>query len=73
MAGAAPLAAVTATMCVDALDLSHGDTVLIAGATGGVGSLAVQLVAAAGATVIAPALREDQDYLRGLGVTEVLP
>jgi NADPH:quinone reductase len=73
VAGAAPLAAVTATMCVDALDLSRGDTVLIAGATGGVGSLAVQLAAAAGATVIAPALPEDEEYLRGLGVTEVLP
>jgi NADPH2:quinone reductase len=72
-AGAAPLAAVTATMCVDALDLSQGDVVLIAGATGGVGSVAVQLAAAAGATVIAPALPEDEDYLRGLGVTEVLP
>jgi NADPH:quinone reductase len=72
-AGAAPLAAVTATMCIDALGLSEGDTVLIAGATGGVGSVAVQLAAAAGATVIAPALPEDEDYLRGLGVTEVLP
>ena len=72
-AGAAPLAAVTATLCVDALDLSRGDTVLIAGATGGVGSVAVQLAAAAGATVIAPALPEDEDYLRGLGVTGVLP
>ena len=72
-AGAAPLAAVTATMCVDALDLSQGDTVLIAGATGGVGSVAVQLAAATGATVIAPALPGDEDYLRRLGVTEVLP
>jgi len=72
-AGAAALAAVTATMCVDALDLSQGDTVLIAGATGGVGSVAVQLAAAAGATVLAPALPEDEHYLRGLGVTEILP
>ncbi|MEY2535672.1 MAG: NADPH:quinone reductase, partial [bacterium] len=72
-AGAAPLAAVTATTCVDALDLSQGDTVLIAGATGGVGSVAAQLAAAAGATVIAPALPVDEDYLRGLGVSHVLP
>ena len=50
-AGAASLAAVTAAMCVDALDLSPGDTVLIVGATGGVGSGAAQLAAAAGATV----------------------
>jgi NADPH2:quinone reductase len=30
---------VTAILCVDALDLSHGDTVLIAGATGGVDAI----------------------------------
>jgi NADPH2:quinone reductase len=72
-AGAASLAGVTATMCVDALDLSQGDTVLIVGATGGVGSAAAQLAAAAGATLIAPALPEDEQYLHGLGVTEVLP
>jgi NADPH:quinone reductase-like Zn-dependent oxidoreductase len=72
-AGAAPLAAVTAMMCLDAVELSQGDTVLIAGATGGVGSLAVQLAATAGATVIAPARPEDEEYLRGLGVTDVVP
>jgi NADPH:quinone reductase-like Zn-dependent oxidoreductase len=72
-AGAVPLVAVTAMMIVDALDLSEGDTVLVAGATGGVGTIVVQLAAAAGASVIAPALPEDEDYLRGLGVTEVLP
>jgi NADPH:quinone reductase len=72
-AGAAPLAAVTAAMCVDALDLSPGDRVLIIGATGGVGSIAAQLATAAGATVLAPALPEDEQYLRGLGVTEGLP
>ena len=53
--------------------MSEGDVVLIAGATGGVGSFAAQLVTKAGATVVAPALPEDEDYLRGLGVTEVLP
>ena len=72
-AGAAPLAAITAVTAIEALDLADGDTVLIVGATGGVGSFAVQLAAQAGATVIAPALPEDEDYLRELGVTEVLP
>ncbi len=72
-AGAAPLAALTALGIVDALDLSAGQTVLIVGATGGVGSLVVQLAKAAGATVIAPALPEDDAFLRGLGVDEVLP
>ena len=58
---------------VDALDLSEGDVLLVAGATGGVGSLAVQLAARAGARVIAPALPEDEEFLRGLGVSDVLP
>jgi NADPH2:quinone reductase len=71
-AGAAPLAGITAMSCLDALELSEGDTVLVVGATGGVGSFAVQLAAQAGATVIAAALAEDEDYLRDLGVGELL-
>jgi NADPH2:quinone reductase len=71
-AGAAPLAAITALSALDALGVSEGDTVLIVGANGGVGSFAVQLAADAGATVIAPALPEDEEYLSELGVSEVL-
>jgi NADPH:quinone reductase len=71
-AGAAPLAGITALTALDALGVSEGDTVLIVGANGGVGSFAVQLAANAGATVIAPALPEDEEYLRDLGVSEVL-
>jgi NADPH2:quinone reductase len=73
IAGAAPLAGIAAFASVDALDLSQGDVLLVAGATGGVGSLAVQLAVHAAATVIAPALAEDEEYLRGLGVTEFVP
>jgi NADPH2:quinone reductase len=72
-AGAAPLAGIAAITAIDALELSEGDTVLIVGATGGVGSFAVQLAARAGATVVAPALPEDEAYLRELGVSELLP
>ena len=71
-AGAAPLSGITALLSVDALDVSEGDTVLVVGATGGVGSFAVQLLAHAGASVIAPALPEAEEYLRGLGASEVL-
>jgi NADPH2:quinone reductase len=71
-AGAAPLAALTALAASDALELGAGATVLVVGASGGVGSFAVQLAAHAGATVLAPGLAEDQDYLRGLGAAEVL-
>src|SRR3954469_16581181 len=73
VAGAAPLAGITAVTAVDALELSEGDVLLVAGATGGVGSVAVQLAAKAGATVIAPALPEDEDFLRSLGVSAILP
>jgi NADPH:quinone reductase-like Zn-dependent oxidoreductase len=55
------------------LELSAGQTVLLVGSTGGVGSIVVQLGKAAGATVLAPALPEDEEFLRGLGVDEVLP
>jgi NADPH:quinone reductase-like Zn-dependent oxidoreductase len=72
-AGAAPLAGITAITAVDALDLSEGDALLVAGATGGVGSLAVQLAVKAAATVVAPALPEDEEFLRGLGVSEIVP
>jgi NADPH:quinone reductase len=71
-AGAAPMAAITALSALDALGVSEGDTLLIVGANGGVGSFAVQLADAAGATVIAPALPEDEEYLSELGVSEVL-
>ncbi len=70
-AGAAPLAALTALAALDALELSEGAAVLVLGASGGVGSFFVQLAAAAGANVIAPALPEDREYLRGLGASEV--
>jgi NADPH2:quinone reductase len=71
-AGAAPLVGITAMAAVDALGVSEWNTVLVVGANGGVGSIAVQLAASTGATVIAPCLSEDEDYLRGLGVSEML-
>jgi NADPH2:quinone reductase len=70
-AGAAPLAGITALLAVEALGPIDGRRVLIVGATGGVGSFAVQLASRRGATVIAPALAEDRDYLEALGASEV--
>ena len=72
-AGAAPLAGIAAMALIDALDLSEGDNVLVVGASGGVGSLAVQLAGRAGARVVAPALGEDVTFLGELGVHEVVP
>jgi NADPH:quinone reductase len=70
--GATPVAALSAVAALDALALAEGETVLVVGAAGGVGSFFVQLAAAAGANVIAPALPEDEDYLRRLGVAELV-
>jgi NADPH:quinone reductase-like Zn-dependent oxidoreductase len=70
-AGAAPISAIAALIAIDALKISEGDTVLIVGATGGIGSVAVQLAAQAGATVVAPAFVEDADYLSDLGAAEL--
>jgi NADPH:quinone reductase len=71
-AGAAPLAGVTALMCIDALEVTEVDVVLVVGATGGVGSIAVQIAAHAGATVIASGLPQDEPYLQDLGVAELI-
>jgi len=71
-AGAVPLAAIAAIAAFDALAPAEGETVLVVGAMGGVGSFFVQLAAASGANVITPALPEDHDYLRGLGVSELI-
>jgi NADPH2:quinone reductase len=71
-AGAAPLAAITALAARDALAPVRDETVLVIGATGGVGTFFVQLAAEAGAHVIASAFAEDEGYLRDLGVREIL-
>ncbi|WP_344658003.1 alcohol dehydrogenase catalytic domain-containing protein [Catenulispora subtropica] len=59
-AGALGLAATAALNAVDAVAPKPGETVLISGATGGVGTIAVQLAAARGATVIATARPGDE-------------
>jgi NADPH:quinone reductase-like Zn-dependent oxidoreductase len=66
-AGAAALAGMTAIAGTGVLKLFHAHTLLLIGASGGVGSFAVQLAARNGAFTIAPGLPEDEDYLRDLG------
>ena len=71
-AASIPLAGVTAMMCVDAVGASRGDTILIVGASGGVGSFAVQIAVARGARVITVARAVNHAYLRSLGATETI-
>ncbi|MDQ1714360.1 MAG: hypothetical protein QOC60_305 [Frankiaceae bacterium] len=67
------LAGVTALDVIDALSLQSGETVLISGATGGVGAFALQLAVARGARVLATARPgEAADFVRGLGAAEVV-
>lgn len=71
--GVLGLAGTTAVDALRALDLQAGQTVLIAGATGGVGVQAVQLAALAGAHVIATAHGpEAQAQMLRLGAAEVV-
>jgi NADPH:quinone reductase len=64
------VAGLTALAAFDALEPTKGMTVLVIGATGGVGSLFVQLAAEAGANVATSAYDDDAEYLGALGVQE---
>jgi NADPH:quinone reductase-like Zn-dependent oxidoreductase len=59
----------TATRVLDRLKVGPGTTVLIEGAAGGVGTIAVQLATARGATVIGTASPGNHAFLTELGAT----
>ena len=61
----------TAHTALQELKVGKGDTVLIHAAAGGVGTFAVQLARAWGATVIGTASPHNHDYLRSLGAIPV--
>jgi NADPH:quinone reductase len=65
------LTGATAWHALAATDVGPGDTVLIHGASGGVGLMAVQLAAARGATVVATASPARHEFLRSLGALPV--
>lgn len=71
-ASALPLAGAAAVAAVDAIDPAEGDVVLVNGASGGVGSFVVQLLAARSVTVIATGTGHDTDRLQSLGATTVV-
>jgi NADPH:quinone reductase-like Zn-dependent oxidoreductase len=62
-----PVAGRTAGRVLDELGVSAGETLLIHGAAGAVGTVAVQLAVQLGATVIGTAGPGNQDYVRSLG------
>ena len=71
-AAALPVPGLTAMDLVDAVDPKEGETVLIVGATGGVGSYAVQLATRRGARVIATARQANEAFAWELGATETV-
>jgi len=67
-AAAVPMGALTAWQAlVDIAKLQPGQTVLIHGGSGGVGSFAIQIAKARGARIIATASTANQDLLKQLG------
>jgi NADPH:quinone reductase-like Zn-dependent oxidoreductase len=65
------LTGATAWHALTVTDVHAGDTVLIHGASGGVGVMAVQLATIRGASVVGTASPARHDFLRELGVTPV--
>jgi NADPH:quinone reductase-like Zn-dependent oxidoreductase len=72
VAGAAGVASETAIRALDLLGIGSGSTVLIDGASGGVGAVAVQVAVARGATVVATASAANQDYLREIRAVPIV-
>lgn len=73
VAAALPLAGSTALQALDALELPEGGSVLVTGAGGAVGSLAVQLAKLDGLRVIASARGSHEKRLRDLGCDDFVP
>jgi NADPH:quinone reductase-like Zn-dependent oxidoreductase len=72
VAAALPTAASTARHALDELAVTSGETLLVDGAAGSVGTLVVQLARRLGATVLGTAGPANQDHLRSLGATALV-
>jgi NADPH:quinone reductase-like Zn-dependent oxidoreductase len=71
-AAALPLAGAAAVAAVEAIDPQPGQVVFVNGASGGVGSFAIQLLTARGASVVASGTAEDAERLRSLGARDII-
>jgi NADPH:quinone reductase-like Zn-dependent oxidoreductase len=71
-AAAVPAAGLIAWQALEASGLQAGQTILIHGAAGGVGTFAVQFALAKGARVLGTASANNAGFLRELGVAEVI-
>jgi NADPH:quinone reductase-like Zn-dependent oxidoreductase len=64
-----PIAVETALRILQQVGVQRGQTLLVSGAAGGVGSAVLQFARDRGVTVIGTASEKNQDYLRSLGAT----
>lgn len=72
-AAAIPLAGAAALDALDSAEVGAGTVLLVVGATGGVGSIAVQLAAQRGAVVVATAKAgDDEAFVRSLGAADTI-
>ncbi|SEN04659.1 NADP-dependent oxidoreductase [Nonomuraea pusilla] len=72
VAGGLTAAVQTAELALDGMGVADGDTVLIHGAAGAVGTAAVQIARMRGAVVIGTAREENHDHLWKLGAAPVV-
>jgi NADPH:quinone reductase-like Zn-dependent oxidoreductase len=70
-AGSLYVAGTTAWATIESVGLKDGEIVAVAGATGGVGSIAIQLARRVGATVLGVAGEANSDWLASMGVSPV--
>lgn len=67
-----PVPVGTAVRILNQLAVQPGQTILVSGAAGGVGTAVVQLAVARGATVIGTASERNQDHVRSMGATPTI-
>lgn len=69
---ALPMVAQTALLALETAELKAGQTILIHGGAGGVGSMAIQMAKALGAKVITTASGEDLELVKSLGADQAI-
>jgi NADPH:quinone reductase-like Zn-dependent oxidoreductase len=72
-AATVPMNALTALLCLELLGLRPGQTLLVTGATGMLGSLSAEIALLDGLDVVVNAADKDKDFLAGLGLKTILP
>ena len=69
---ALPIAGKTALECIRSIELTQGDSLFIAGASGAIGTLVIQMAAARGIRVAASASEKNQAYMQALGAEKTV-